>query len=123
MDQTSASISPMNRLSLLADSAAACLLASAGSGAAPAEPLQLKPRTGLKPFTYTNSPDALPNYVVGAKWGTQAEPIRTMQVPLSPEESAQHLVLPPGFESKLWAAEPDIKKPICLAWDERGRLW
>jgi putative membrane-bound dehydrogenase-like protein len=93
------------------------------SSSAFAEPLQLKPKTGLKPFTYTNSPDALPNYVAGAKWGTQTDPIRTMQVPLSPEESAQHLVLPPGFEAKLWAADPEIKKPICMAWDERGRLW
>jgi putative membrane-bound dehydrogenase-like protein len=102
---------------------AACFLAAVTAGAAPAEPLQLKSRTGLKPFTYTNSPDALPNYVAGARWGTQADPIRSMQVPLSPEESAQHLVLAAGFEAKLWAADPEIKKPICMAWDERGRLW
>src|SRR5882762_4054659 len=83
----------------------------------------LQPRAGLKPFVYTNSPEALPNYVAGAKWGTQAEPIRTMQLALAPEESRQHLVLPPGFEAKLFAADPNITKPICLAWDERGRLW
>ena len=83
----------------------------------------LKPRPGLKPFEYTEAPDRLPNYVPGAKWGTLAEPIRTMQKPLSPEESALHLVLRPGFEAKLFAAEPDVAKPICLAWDERGRLW
>ena len=89
-----------------------------------AEPIvDLKPRPGLKPFEYTEAPDRLPNYVPGAKWGTLAEPIRIMQKPLSPEESAAHLVLRPGFEVKLFAAEPDVAKPICLAWDERGRLW
>ncbi len=65
----------------------------------------------------------LPNYVAGARWGTQTDPIRTMQKPLSPAESALHLVLPSGFEAKLFAAEPEITKPICLAWDEKGRLW
>ena len=89
-----------------------------------AEPSEdLKPHSGLKPFEYTEAPDRLPNYVRGAKWGTLADPIRTMQKPLSPEESAPHLVLRPGFEAKLFAAEPDVAKPICLAWDERGRLW
>ena len=83
----------------------------------------LKARTGLPPFAYTNSPDPLPNYVAGARWGTQTDPITTMQAPLSPAESAKHLVLQPGFTSQLWAGEPDITKPIALAWDERGRLW
>ncbi len=83
----------------------------------------LKARTGLPAFGYTNSADPLPNYVAGARWGTQTDPIRTMQTPLSPEESAKHIVVQPGFESKLWAADPEITKPIALAWDERGRLW
>ncbi|HVY69089.1 MAG TPA: PVC-type heme-binding CxxCH protein, partial [Verrucomicrobiae bacterium] len=87
------------------------------------ELLQLKAKTGLKPFQYTNAPVALPNYVAGAKWGTEAEGIHTMQAPLSPEESAKHLVLPAGFEANLFAAEPDIAKAIAMAWDERGRLW
>jgi len=40
-----------------------------------------------------------------------------------PTESLKHLVTPVGFESHLFAAEPEIGKPICLNWDERGRLW
>ena len=83
----------------------------------------LKAKTGLAPFGYTTAADPLPNYVAGARWGTQTDPIRTMQTPLSPEESAKHIVVQPGFESKLWAADPDITKPIALAWDNRGRLW
>ena len=45
-------------------------------------PSRLKARAGLAPFEYMDAPAALPNYVAGAKWGTQAEPIRTMQKPL-----------------------------------------
>ena len=75
----------------------------------------LKARTGLPPFGYTNSPDPLPNYVAGAKWGTQTKAITTMQKPLAPSESAKHLVVQPGFTSKLWANDPDITKPIALA--------
>jgi putative membrane-bound dehydrogenase-like protein len=83
----------------------------------------LQPHAGLKPFEYVDAPAPLPNYVPNAQWGTQGDPIRTMQKPLDPEESLKHLVFPPDFEAKLFAAEPDIAKPIWLAWDERGRLW
>jgi hypothetical protein len=85
-------------------------------------PNRLMPHAGLSPFRYTNSPD-LPNYLAGARWGTQGDPIRTMQEPLSPEESMKHLVLLPGFQAKLFAAEPQVAKPICMQWDARGRLW
>jgi putative membrane-bound dehydrogenase-like protein len=85
-------------------------------------PSRLTPNAGLAPLRYTNSP-ALPNYVAGGRWGTQGEPIRTMQEPLSPEESMKHLVLLPGFQAKLFAAEPQVTKPICMQWDARGRLW
>ncbi len=95
-------------------------LCFAASEKSPARP---QPRAGLKPFEYTDAPGALPNYVPGAKWGTQAEPIRTMQKPLSPEESMKHLVTLPGFKVSLFAAEPEIAKPIWMAWDARGRLW
>jgi putative membrane-bound dehydrogenase-like protein len=85
-------------------------------------PNRLTPHAGLPSFHYTNSL-ALPNYLAGAKWGTQGDPIRTMQEPLSPEESMKHLVLLPGFQAKLFAAEPDVTKPICMQWDARGRPW
>jgi putative membrane-bound dehydrogenase-like protein len=65
----------------------------------------------------------VPNYVAGARWGTTAQPFTKMQEPVSPQESMKHLVVPPGFEVKLVASEPQIKKPICMAFDERGRLW
>lgn len=82
----------------------------------------LKPHTGLPPFEYMEAAGGLPNYQPG---GDRARPGRITQMPkpLSPEESAKHLVTLPGFEAKLFAAEPQINKPICMAWDERGRLW
>ena len=51
------------------------------------------------------------------------EPINRMQLPLDPAESAKHLAFPAGFEARLFAAEPDIFKPITMTWDHLGRLW
>jgi putative membrane-bound dehydrogenase-like protein len=42
---------------------------------------------------------------------------------LKPEEALSKLHLPEGFKATLFAAEPDIRQPIALCWDERGRLW
>jgi putative membrane-bound dehydrogenase-like protein len=42
---------------------------------------------------------------------------------LTPEESLKRLQVPPGFEVKLFAAEPAIINPISFTVDERGRLW
>ncbi|HAV65670.1 MAG TPA: hypothetical protein DCY13_25260 [Verrucomicrobiales bacterium] len=84
---------------------------------------QLQPKTGLPPFEYIEAPDRLPNYTPGARWGTQGDPIRTMQKPLPPEASMRHLVTFPEFDISLYAAEPEIIKPLWLAFDHRGRLW
>ena len=46
-----------------------------------------------------------------------------LQQPLSPQDSMKTMQVPPGFEVQLFAAEPDITKPIAMNWDERGRLW
>ena len=43
--------------------------------------------------------------------------------PLTPEQEAKTFHLPPGFEIQLVAADPDIDKPINLAFDAKGRLW
>ena len=40
------------------------------------------------------------------------------------EESMKHMVVPQGFHVELFAAEAGLGgKPICMNWDERGRLW
>jgi putative heme-binding domain-containing protein len=41
----------------------------------------------------------------------------------SPEAERAALHVPPGFEVQLVAAEPEIDKPMNLAFDARGRLW
>ncbi|HVC92537.1 MAG TPA: PVC-type heme-binding CxxCH protein, partial [Pirellulales bacterium] len=78
-------------------------------------------RTDVKPFEYTAA--KLPNYLPGKSWGTQGKQLDHMQRPLDPAESMRHAQAPRGFELSLFAAEPDIAKPIALAWDHRGRLW
>ncbi len=43
--------------------------------------------------------------------------------PLPATEQARMFHLPPGFEIQLIASEPEIAKPINLAFDAQGRLW
>jgi len=42
---------------------------------------------------------------------------------LSPAQERASFKVPDGFEVQLVAAEPDIAKPINMAFDARGRLW
>ncbi|MEX2176126.1 MAG: PVC-type heme-binding CxxCH protein [Pirellulaceae bacterium] len=42
---------------------------------------------------------------------------------LSGEEAAKAMVVPPGFSVQLAAQEPDVKQPIAMAIDDRGRIW
>src|SRR5262245_22722469 len=42
---------------------------------------------------------------------------------LSPEESLRHMKVADGFEVKLFASEPQIRQPVAMYFDERGRMW
>ncbi len=42
---------------------------------------------------------------------------------LTPEEAAKAMTVPDGFRAQLFAGEPDVKQPIAMAFDDRGRLW
>jgi putative membrane-bound dehydrogenase-like protein len=42
---------------------------------------------------------------------------------LDPAAAAAAMTMPPGFEVRLLAAEPDVRQPIAMAFDDRGRLW
>src|SRR5258708_18994867 len=42
---------------------------------------------------------------------------------LPPAEAQKKFALPPGFEARLFAAEPDVINPVAMTWDARGRLW
>jgi putative membrane-bound dehydrogenase-like protein len=43
--------------------------------------------------------------------------------PTKPADALASMVLPEGFHATLFAAEPNIRQPISLTFDERGRLW
>ncbi|MDZ4405060.1 PVC-type heme-binding CxxCH protein [Prosthecobacter sp.] len=43
--------------------------------------------------------------------------------PMSAEEAAATMELPKGFKCVVFAAEPDVRQPIGMAWDAKGRLW
>lgn len=72
-------------------------------------------------FTYEEAD--IPRYVPATQWGVLGEPIRRMQHPLLPEASAARLVAPRDFKVECFASEPQIGKPLAMAWDQRGRLW
>ena len=78
-------------------------------------------RKDVKPLEYVEA--TIPFYPPSRQWGTLAEPVKKMQKPLPAEESIKHFVTPVGFQVELFAAEPDIGKPLAMNWDERGRLW
>jgi putative membrane-bound dehydrogenase-like protein len=82
-------------------------------------------RKDVKPFEYIDVGKKIPNYTPGRQWGVQGEPFSKMQVPLPPEESIKHLVVPKDFRAELFVSEKELGggKPICMNWDERGRLW
>ena len=43
--------------------------------------------------------------------------------PPSPDEMIKLIELPPGFNATLFAGEPDVQQPICMDFDDKGRLW
>ena len=45
------------------------------------------------------------------------------QHPPSPEEMVGLIEVPKGFQVTLFAAEPQVQQPICMDFDEQGRLW
>ena len=71
----------------------------------------------LQPLRYTDAAVPVPNY-------ERRTPAPRFQQPLSTTEAGKHIQVPPGFELRLFAAEPLLTgNPEAMAWDERGRLW
>ena len=61
-------------------------------------------------------------------WSSEFPPPSNNQevtdVPLTPPgKTIEMMHLPPGFKATLFAHEPDVRQPIAMCWDERGRLW
>lgn len=42
---------------------------------------------------------------------------------ITPQEALAKFQLPPGFQATLFAAEPQVRNPIAMTFDARGRLW
>ncbi len=59
---------------------------------------------------------AVPNY-------EERTPAPQYQLPFSPQDAMRFVQAPGELEIKLFASEPDVVKPITMAFDERGRLW
>jgi putative membrane-bound dehydrogenase-like protein len=64
--------------------------------------------------TYTDA--EIPNY-------EKRDLAPKFQSVLSPAESQLLTQVSADFKMELFAQEPDIEKPIAMAWDEKGRLW
>ena len=47
----------------------------------------------------------------------------TFQKPFSVKGAMERTQVPADCRLEIFASEPDIRKPIAFAWDERGRLW
>lgn len=63
---------------------------------------------------YTNAPS-------GKQLTGQHQPAAHPALP--PAESQKAFTVPPGFEVRLFASEPEVVNPVAMCWDERGRLW
>ncbi|HEV8290916.1 MAG TPA: PVC-type heme-binding CxxCH protein, partial [Tepidisphaeraceae bacterium] len=58
-----------------------------------------------------------------AKESTDKPYAGSTQPPLVPADAQKKFVVPPGFEVRLFAAEPDVANPVAMTFDEKGRLW
>ncbi|QDV49434.1 PVC-type heme-binding CxxCH protein [Gimesia fumaroli] len=62
----------------------------------------------------------------GSLYAQKKDPFREFirpTEPLSPADALKAFTLPAGFEIQLVAAEPEIQKPLNMAFDIKGRLW
>jgi putative heme-binding domain-containing protein len=68
-------------------------------------------------------PAAVAALFAGLVFADKPDPNIAGTDPRSPADEVKAFHLPPGFEIQLVAAEPDIHKPLNLAFDQHGRLW
>jgi putative membrane-bound dehydrogenase-like protein len=59
---------------------------------------------------------SVPNY-------ENRQPPPKYQLPFAEEDARKFIQVPAEFSLELFAADPDIVKPIVFAFDERGRMW
>ena len=42
---------------------------------------------------------------------------------LSPKQAMEKMQVPPGMEVRLVASEPQVRQPLSMFFDPKGRLW
>ena len=106
--------------------------ASFGDSAAEGYALAVKPKllaaagpvrvAAWKKFLAQREPEQREARPTIANYEKRPEPV-TFQFPLNVKGSVERTQVAPDLRLVLFAGEPDIAKPIFMAWDERGRLW
>ncbi|MBX7206727.1 MAG: c-type cytochrome [Verrucomicrobiaceae bacterium] len=79
-------------------------------------------RADYEAFLKQREPEKREKRDTVANYEKRKEPV-TFQFPMSTKGSMERTQVPADCELKLFASEPDITKPIAMAWDERGRCW
>lgn len=79
-------------------------------------------KASYEAFLAQREPEKREKHPQVANYEKRPEPL-TFQEPFSPKGSIERTQVPADCELQLFAAEPDIGKPIAFAWDERGRCW
>src|SRR5215470_321577 len=60
-------------------------------------------------------------YLASLLFGLSVSPIRGQG--FTPEEAVKRMKVPDGFQVKLVAAEPMVRQPVTMTFDDRGRMW
>ncbi|QHT69115.1 c-type cytochrome [Rhodocytophaga rosea] len=81
-----------------------------------------KTADSASPLSTTQASNPATDYLPVKPDTIYAEHVRTSEF-RTPEQERLQFILPPDFEVTLFASEPDITKPINMAFDEKGRLW
>lgn len=125
---------PASTFPVLAGVAKAKVLAAASLGdpaaetyAATAKPkllaaVGIERVTAYEKFVAQREPEKREPRPTIANYEKRPQPV-TFQHPFSVKGSLERTQVAPDLRLELFAGEPDIAKPIFMAWDARGRLW
>jgi putative membrane-bound dehydrogenase-like protein len=62
-------------------------------------------------------------YLVPACLLVLLSPVPAWPQGFPPEEAVKRMQVPPGFTVQLAACEPELRQPVTMTFDDRGRLW
>ena len=86
-------------------------------------PDALAQRPHVPPLQLVDAPGKIPYFPPTKVLKPDSTTWTQMQRPLPVQDAMARLIVPGGFKVELVASDPDIRKPIAMSWDERGRLW